>query len=70
MTSKSSASSLPCKSDRVPAKRMAVPISQVKLIIITRLTEAIEITAARIAETIEIVRVTKIITTETKSNVT
>ena len=41
-----------------------------KTVLTTRLTEVIEITAARIAETIEIVQVTGIITTETKSHVT
>lgn len=34
---------------------------------ITRLIEVIEITVARIAETIEIVQVARIITTETKT---
>lgn len=41
-----------------------------KTMTITRLTEVIEITAAGIAETIEIVQAARIITTETKSHTT
>ena len=59
------------KSDRAQTR----PVSQNtagsgKTMSITRLTEVIEITAAGIAETIEIVQAARIITTETKSHTT
>lgn len=62
---------LTMKSDRAQTRPVSQKTAAVaKTMLITRLTEVIEITAAGIAETIEIVQAARIITTETKSHTT